>query len=249
MERPRVAVKAVNRDAARCVVVADVLQGHPDPMTRPPPPSSYPVAARSERIADGVVHAIGVAFALAGALMLLVAGWQTAEGTRVAALLVYAGALMATFLASALYHLAPWDRMRPALRRLDHAAIYLKIAGTATPFAALAGGVFAWGALGLLWALALGGAAVKMTRWRDPSRWGVAFYLGLGWLGVLILLPVLPLLPWGVLALVVAGGLLYTVGTVFFTWESLRFATAIWHGFVLAASVCFFAAIALGTLA
>ncbi|EPX83812.1 putative membrane protein, hemolysin III-like protein [Rubellimicrobium thermophilum DSM 16684] len=218
-------------------------------MSQPLPPSPYPVPVRSERIADAVVHALGVTFALIGALLLLMAGWQTADGARIAALSVYAVALTATFLVSALYHLAPWDGLRPALRRLDHAAIYLKIAGTATPFAALAGGAFAWGALGLLWALALGGAAAKLVRWRDPSARSTAVYLGLGWLGVLILLPGLPLLPWGALALVLAGGLLYTLGTFFFIRESLRFATAIWHGFVLAASGCFFAAIALGTLA
>lgn len=212
-------------------------------------PSPYAARLRSERIADAVVHVLGLCFAVAGAVAVVVWTVGRMEGARGAAGLVYAAALLATFAASALYHLAPWDRLRGLLRRLDHAAIFLKIAGTATPFAALAQGALAWAALGALWALALGGAVAKMAFWRDPDPWGTALYLALGWMGALVLWPATLALPTPAIVLAAAGGLLYTLGTVFFLWESLRFSTAIWHGFVLAASGCFFAAVAWGPLA
>ncbi len=210
-------------------------------------PSSYPVYPRAERIADGVMHAAGVAFALTGAVLLtLFAALHQRPGVALA-VGVYGAALMATFVVSACYHMTPWDRFRPRLRRLDHAAIYLKIAGTYTPLVALVGTGFAYAVLAVVWVLALGGALAKLFFWRDPGLVGVAVYLVLGWLSVLLLWPLSATLPIGATILVGLGGLLYTAGVVFFAWESLRFSNAIWHGFVLAASACFFAAIAVGT--
>lgn len=206
--------------------------------------SGYPAYARAERIADGVVHGLGVAFAVTGAALLL----AQAEGPRALAVGVYALALLATFLASAAYHMTPWDRFRPWLRRVDHAAIFLKIAGTVTPLAVLAGGALSHALLALVWAVALGGAVAKIAFWRAPGPWGLALYIVLGWLALPLLWPLAGTLPAPGLPLIAAGGLLYTGGTVFFAWDSLRFSNAIWHGFVLAASACFFAAIAVGTL-
>ena len=212
-------------------------------------PSAYPAYARSERIADGVVHALGVTFALAGAILLTTFAMRHADGGRALAVAVYGLALMGTFVASACYHMTPWENVRPTLRRIDHAAIYLKIAGTCTPLAVLVNGAFAWAVLALIWVLALLGAASRVFFWREPGRRGLAFYLGLGWLGVLLLWPLAAALPPPALLLTLVGGGLYTLGVVFFTWEGLKFSNAIWHAFVLAASGCFFAAIAMGTLA
>jgi len=211
-------------------------------------PSAYPAYARSERIADGVVHALGVSFALAGASLLTVFAFRHAESGRALAVAVYGLALMATFIASACYHMTPWERVRPTLRRIDHAAIFLKIAGTCTPLAALVGGAFAWAVLAVIWVVAILGAVSRVFFWREPGWGGLALYLGLGWLGVLLLYPLAATLPAPALLLTVIGGLLYTLGVVFFAWESLKFSNAIWHAFVLAASGCFFAAIAMGTL-
>jgi hemolysin III len=211
--------------------------------------TAYPAYARSERIADGVVHALGVAFALAGATILTTFAVLHADSGRAFAVSIYGVALMATFVASACYHMTPWEHVRPTLRRIDHAAIFLKIAGTCTPLAALVGGAFAWAVLGLIWAVALFGAASRVFFWREPGWRGLALYLGLGWLGVLLLWPLAAALPPPALLLTMIGGGLYTLGVVFFAWESLKFSNAIWHAFVLAASGCFFAAIAMGTLA
>lgn len=210
-------------------------------------PSSYPVYARAERIADGIMHAAGVAFALTGAVLLTVLAAQHQRPGVAVAVGIYGAALMATFVVSACYHMTPWDRFRPRLRRLDHAAIYLKIAGTYTPLVALLGTGFAYAVLAVVWVLALGGALARVFFWRDPGPLGWAIYLVLGWLSLLLLWPLAQTLPVGATILVATGGVLYTAGVIFFAWESLRFSNAIWHGFVLAASACFFAAIAVGT--
>ena len=212
-------------------------------------PSSYPAFARSERIADGVIHLLGVLFAVTGAVLLIIAAAFWAGTGQIVALSVYGGTLIATFVASAFYHMTPWERLRPTLRRIDHAAIYIKIAGTYTPLVVLIGTGFGYVVLGLVWALALIGAMLKLFFWATPGRLAPALYLLLGWLSLALIWSVAATLPFAATILIVTGGLLYTAGVIFFSWESLKFSNAIWHGFVLAGSACFFAAIALGTFA
>lgn len=212
-------------------------------------PLMYPAYARSERIADGTLHALGVAAALTGAAFLLIWSEGMASGGQIAALAVYGVALVVTFTASAFYHMTPWEHLRPTLRRIDHAAIYLKIAGTYTPLVVMLGSPFAYGLLALIWALATFGMIQKLFYWRAPGRMGSALYLIMGWMSVLLIWSIAPILPGLATGLIVAGGLLYTAGVVFFQWDGLKFAMAIWHGFVVAASACLFAAIALGVAA
>ena len=211
-------------------------------------PDIYPAYARSERIADGVIHMFGVTLAITGAVLLIVFAALGARTGYTAAVAVYGAALIGTFTASAFYHMTPWETLRPTLRRVDHAAIYLKIAGTYTPLVVLIGSAFAYGILGVVWALALGGALFRLLRPGKMGQIGPALYLFMGWLSLLLVWPMVQVLSVPALILVVAGGLLYSLGVVFFRWESLRFSNAIWHGFVLAASGCFFAAITLGVM-
>lgn len=229
-------------------------RGTPDALTwysMKLPLDEYPAYALSERIADGVIHALGVMFAITGAVLLIIFAAQNGEGDggHIAAVAIYGGALIATFTASAFYHMTPWTTLRPVLRRIDHAAIYLKIAGTYTPLVVLIGSAFAYAILAVVWAIALGGALAKIFFWRSPGKLGPALYLLLGWLSVALVWSLAMTLPVASTALVVIGGLLYSAGVIFFTWEALRFSNAIWHGFVLAASICFFAAITMGVLA
>ncbi len=208
----------------------------------------YPAYAPAERIADGVIHALGVVFAITGAVLLIL--FSTLNGDlgidRIAAVSVYGAALIATFTASAFYHMTPWTRIRPVLRRLDHAAIYLKIAGTYTPLVVLIGSAFAYVVLAVVWSIALAGALAKIFFWRTPGRLGPTLYLLLGWLSVALVWSLATTLPALATTLIVIGGLLYSLGVIFYSWDSLRFSNAIWHGFVLVASVCFFAAISVG---
>lgn len=210
---------------------------------------AYPAFARSERIADGVIHLLGVIFALTGAVLLIGFAAIWSGGAQTAAVSVYGAALMATFVASACYHMTPWERLRPALRRIDHAAIYLKIAGTYTPLVVMIGSGFGYVVLALVWVLALVGALAKLFFWATPGRWATLLYLVLGWLSLALIWSLAQTLPVPATVLIVAGGLLYSAGVIFFNWESLKFSNAIWHGFVLSASGCFFAAITLGTFA
>jgi hemolysin III len=155
---------------------------------------------------------------------------------------IYGAALILMLLSSALYNMIQVPRWSWLLKRLDHSAIYMKIAGTFTPFTLMSGQGLAL-TIGL-WGAALLGVALKVV---DPYRFrwpGLALYLGMGWGGALAGAALFAALPAPVIALVVAGGLLYTVGVVFYLWEKLPFHNTIWHVFVLVASVVFYAAVA-----
>ncbi len=208
----------------------------------------YPTEAKAERIADGVVHMVGVLGAVIGAVVLIVTQMGMVSGGQLTALAIYGVALMATFVASALYHLAPWHDWRAVLRRYDHAAIYLKIAGTYTPLVVMVGTTFAYVILGVVWALAAIGMTLKLFFWQTPGRFGPALYLLMGWLSLLLVYSVWTVLPGATLALIATGGLTYTIGVLFYKSER-PFTTAVWHAFVVIASGCFWAAILIGAMA
>ncbi len=211
-------------------------------------PDPYPTFTKGERIADAVVHAIGIVFSIVATVVLIV--WALGETSTgmVVGLAVYGAALTGSFIASACYHFTPWKGPRPILRRIDHAAIYLKIAGTYTPIVVLIGSAFAYGVLGLVWVLATIGVIAKLFFFGRPGVWGVGLYLGLGWLSVALVSSLVPVVSTTALALIVTGGLVYSLGAVLFSLDSLRFQNAIWHSLVLTASICFCIAIALGVL-
>jgi len=203
---------------------------------------AYPTS-KTETLADGTVHALGLSFAIpASILLILHAAGQDGPLTATA---VYAACVLASFIASAVYHLLPFDRSRPLLGRIDHAAIYFKIAGTYTPLVVVIGSGFAYGILGVVWALALIGAVAKLWFWRTDARGSLALYLGMGWLSVLLIYPMWHNLPGAALTLVAVGGLTYSAGTLVYAHPGMRYQNAIWHVFVLIATACFFAAIAL----
>jgi hemolysin III len=204
-------------------------------------------ARRSERIADGAIHILGVTAACGGALLLLVWSLGQVSPGKGLAITIYATALVVTFVASAVYHMAPWDGMRPMLRRIDHSAIYLKIAGTYTPLVVIIGSFGSYLVLAIVWALAVFGVVKKVFFWRTPGRYDPLLYLFMGWLSLLLIWSLVPLVPLATTILITVGGLLYTIGVVFYSWEGLKFSNAIWHGFVLCASACFYGAITLGT--
>lgn len=204
----------------------------------------YPYSLK-ETLADAGVHALGVGLAVTAGTMLILFVARTAEAGQIAATSIYAGFLIFALLASAAYHLLPWDRTRGFFHRVDHAAIYLKIAGTYTPLVVLIGSAFAYVVLAAVWVVAIIGAIAKLSFWATDARGSLALYLALGWASLLLIYPMWQTLPGPALLLIGAGGVLYTIGTVFFAMRALRFQNAIWHSFVLAASACFFGAISL----
>lgn len=201
---------------------------------------SYPAYTRAERIADAVVHIIGLSAAIAGITSLFAALAFTMDGLTLAATILYCGALVLMLTASAAYHMAAHTSARAILRRLDHAAIYVKIAGTFTPLAVVLGTAFGYVVVALVWICAVVGASTKLMTAPGKMTTGWLPYVALGWAGLALLVPLASVLPGPSLAMIVTGGLLYTAGVVFYCWESLRFANAIWHGFIVVASGCFF---------
>lgn len=204
---------------------------------------AYPFYSRTERVADGVVHVLGIAFGLAGLAVLTALSLTQLDAASAIAVLVYGAGMLAVFCFSAAYHLSR-SRWRWLLRRLDHAAIYVKIAATYTPFAALKlGGTPGLLLLAAVWGIAAFGASAKLIAPAQLVRTSYVLYLAQGWSGVLAFGPMAEALSSTALWLLIAGGVLYTVGVIFHLWQKLPYNNAIWHGCVLTASGLHFAAV------
>ena len=205
-----------------------------------------PHHSRAERVADTVLHIIGVIAALVSApvIITLAAVWY-GDASTVGAAVIYGLSLIAMLTCSACYHMATHGRAKQILRRLDHAAIYVKIAGTYTPFAVLLAGEAAPAILTGIWGTALVGVGFKMVSARRWEWFTLTLYLAMGWAIVVIGGPILDEVSNTTFTLIAAGGVLYTLGVGFLYWERLRFNNAIWHAFVLAASFLIYAAILL----
>ncbi|HEX4157035.1 MAG TPA: hemolysin III family protein [Rhizomicrobium sp.] len=197
---------------------------------------------RAEYAVDAVIHVVGVLFAINGGLWLL---FHVTGLSVVASVSVYCAGLFAMLTVSALYNLWPHGNTREWLRRFDHAAIFIMIAATYTPFAvnrlqAPASGTI----LGLIWFGATVGVILKMLFPRRFEIASVTLYLGLGWLVVTVIKPLSVALATVDFRLLVAGGLVYSAGVVFYLSERIPYHKAIWHGFVLVAVILHFTAIA-----
>jgi len=205
----------------------------------------FPEYTLRERIADGCIHAAGVAASLVALFVLLFIGVRSDALLWVVSLTIYGLGLVATFGFSAGYNLV----IRPPtlkewLRRFDHAAIFLMIAGTYTPFVLIKMNTpWGLGLLAVVWTMAAIGIALQLLAPRFLQGLSTALYLVQGWAVLAAWEPLMSALPGRVLTLLVVGGVLYTIGVVFHLWERLPYSNAIWHGFVLSAASCHFAAV------
>lgn len=198
----------------------------------------------AELIADGAIHTIGICLGLTATVVLTVTLWNTGDATRQITVMIYAACLMTMLICSALYNMLAKDHKSGILRRLDHAAIFLMIAGTYTPLAAVIIGGWTGGILlAIVWTGALSGALLKLVHLSRTERLTVPIYLGLGWVVVFAANPLIERASTFGFYMILAGGLLYTIGTAFYAWKKLPFQNAIWHAFVLAAAVCHFSAV------
>ena len=197
-----------------------------------------------EELANSISHGIGLCAALIGAPILLLEARRSSPGFFLGAV-IFAVTLSMLYLGSTLYHAWPQTRGKSVLRTLDHSAIFLLIAGTYTPFTLgpLRG---LWGSsiLAVVWALAIFGVILKATRGasRHPKL-GMTLYLGTGWLALIAVRPMMLAIPPAALFWLVAGGVAYTTGVLFFVNQRLRYSHFIWHLFVLAGSSCHFLAV------
>jgi hemolysin III len=196
---------------------------------------------RIEILADGVVHAIGVGLGLLGAIAIVTIAAKL-DGIDVAPILVYVIGLVTMLAFSAVYNLWPVSPTKWILRRFDHSAIYLLIAGTYTPFLAQMTNTLVSAILGAgVWLGALIGMALKLAL--PGHRLAIVLCLLLGWSGVFAYDLVASTLPSTSIWLLAIGGILYSLGTLFHIWEHLRFQNAIWHGFVLLGASCRYSAV------
>ena len=204
----------------------------------------YPQARRIEWLADVIVHAVGLALAIGGCILMVTTAAGSGSVKLTAALVVYSAGLLAMLVCSTLYNANTNMKLSRLFERFDLSGIFVMIAASYTPFMlAKLHGPVAWSVLAVVWAAALAGVALNLlARWNAPRVY-IALYMLMGW-GVLSILDQLihSLSPVG-LALLAAGGVLYTIGVVFHVNKKLPFNSAIWHGFVVAAATCHFLAI------
>ena len=198
-----------------------------------------------EEVANGISHGIGLVGAIIGTPILVLAAFHHGDIPFLIGTIVFTTTMLLVYLASTLYHGWPETKTKSLLQVIDHAAIFLLIAGTYTPFALgpLRGG----GGLvmiGIVLSLALFGVIMKATRGvLRHRRLAMTLYLGTGWMALAFMRPLALSIPLSALLWLIAGGLAYTAGTLFFANERLRYGHFIWHLFVLAGSSCHFVAV------
>ncbi len=198
-----------------------------------------------EELANSISHGIGLVGAIIGTPILLLAAFYHGSIAFLIGTSIFTMTMLLVYSGSTVYHAWPQTRVKSFLQLVDHSAIFLLIAGTYTPFALGplrdAGGLTM---LGIVWTLALFGVVMKATRGTLRHRkLAMTLYLGTGWLGIIFIRLFAFAIPLSALLWLIAGGIAYTAGTLFFANERMRYAHFVWHLFVLAGSSCHFAAV------
>jgi len=197
-----------------------------------------------EELLNSLSAALGLGALLVAVPILFWWSAKQGDGLDQLAIVVFGITAILLYLASTVYHAWPPTAAKHRLRLLDHAAIYLLIAGTYTPFTlGVLRGPWGWSLLVTVWVLAACGIALKLWTGFKYERLSLALYLGMGWLALIAVWPFCTRVPWPGLAWLIAGGLAYTVGTLFYRAQHLRFTHCVWHFFVLAGTTCHFFAV------
>lgn len=188
-----------------------------------------------EEIAHGLTHGIGIVLAIAGLCVLVTFSALYGSAVHVVASSIFGASMIVLYTASTLYHSLPMPETKRIMRVVDHASIYLLIAGTYTPFTLVTlEGAWGWSLFGVVWGLAIVGIIFKLFFTGRFDRLSVAIYVAMGWCGLVAIKPMMAALPTLGLWLLVAGGLAYTGGVIFYLLERMRYHHAIWHLFVMA---------------
>jgi hemolysin III len=195
-------------------------------------------------LANSLTHGLGAVLSLVGLVFLVVKAVQAQDGRLLASFLIYGVGITFLFTASTLYHSIHHPATKRVFHVMDHIGIYLMIAGTYTPFAMVTierswGDLLLW----LVWSIAGAGSLFKLFFTGRFNLLSTFVYLGMGWIAVVAAGPLVEAIPAPGLALIVAGGLLFSVGVVFYLWPKLKYHHAIWHLFVLAGGACHYFAV------
>lgn len=204
-------------------------------------PPSYSVG---EEIANSVTHGIGLILAIAGMAVLVGFASRFGNNWHLVSCSIFATTLILQYTFSTLYHSIQIPRAKSIMRILDHSAIFLLIAGTYTPFMLVnLRGSWGWTLFGIIWTMALLGVFFQVSLLRRWQGISLALYIGMGWVVVVAIKPMLDAVATEGLVLLLLGGLAYTSGVVFYLWKSLRYHHAVWHGFVLLGSILHYFAV------
>ncbi len=199
---------------------------------------------RGELIADRCVHYAGLVAGLIGSLFLIVEAAERERVLTVISVVIYGIGLIGMIGASALYNSSATSRRKELFRRLDHAGIFLMIAGTYTPFALVRmGGDWGFGIAAFVWLAAVAGMTLKLVSPQRLEGMSTLLYLALGWVILIAPGPLFDTVPMPAIMLLAIGALLYMSGIVFHLWHRLPYHNAVWHGFVLSAAACHWVAI------
>ena len=198
---------------------------------------------KNEELLNTLTHGLGIAASLVGGAGLITMTAIYGDGWQLIGSIVFSASLVLLYSASTLYHAAKKTVLKKRLRIFDHVSIFILIAGTYTPFmlVGLRGG-WGWSLIGIVWGLAIVGVVAKLFLTGRYNKTSTAIYLAMGWLAIIAIGPLMKVLPPSTLLWMMAGGLFYTVGTVFYVSRRIPYAHAIWHLFVLAGSTCHFIA-------
>jgi hemolysin III len=199
-----------------------------------------------EEIANAITHGIGALLSIAGLVILIVFASIKGDAWHIVSFSIFGTCLVLLYTASTLYHSLPGKRVKKVFRIMDHAAIYLLIAGTYTPFTlTLLRGGWGWSLFGIVWGLGLAGILFKVFFVNRFNVLSTIVYLLMGWMILIAGKPLIEHVPVNGLYFLLAGGAAYSLGTIFYLWEKLPFHHAIWHLFVLGGSICHFFAVLL----
>lgn len=191
-----------------------------------------------EELAHGLTHGIGALLSIAGLTILVAKASVWGHALDITAAAIFGSALVLMYTASTLFHSIPLPATKRVLRIIDHSLIYVLIAGTYTPFTLVAlHGVWGWSLFGFTWGLAVIGVGFKIFTTGRFEALSLVVYLLMGWCGLVAAKPIIHAMDAGGLWLLLAGGLSYSFGVIFYAWQRLPYHHAIWHGFVLAGSV------------
>ena len=207
---------------------------HSTPMTKQIPAVHY---TKGEEIANSITHGVGIILAIAGLAVMTAFASLFGSAWHIVSCSIYGATQILLYTASTLYHSIPLPRAKAILRHVDHAAIFVFIAGTYTPFTLVnLRGVWGWSIFAVVWAVAIIGISLQSRLIRQKAFITVLPYLAMGWIVVIGVKPMLQNVAPGGLALLVAGGLAYSLGCIFYVWQRVPYNHAIWHLFVLAGS-------------
>lgn len=199
---------------------------------------------RKEEIANSITHGLGIIFGIVALVVLLISSINKKDAISTVAFSIYGACLIIMYLSSTLYHSVKSDKIKKILRVFDHSSIYLFIAGTYTPIALLTlRGKLRIGAMIAIWSIAIFGVIFKISIFGKFDKYkaaSLAIYVGMGWLTVFTIKPIIEMTSWSFFLWILGGGIVYTIGTIFYSNKKIPYNHAIWHLFVLGGTVLHF---------